>query len=128
MGGAFGAWRACVAQRQQRLASLTALVATRQCQRTQQAAFQGWRLLVDDTYGARLQAQHARQVLARSRLRHVLLAWRGAAAQRADRRERWDATVAYMRQRTDAIHMDSAFAAWQGHVSYRREERALLYE
>lgn len=72
VAGAFAAWRTLVAQRHERLASLTALVAARRRQNAQQAAFQGWRLQVDDSYGARLQAQHAQQVLGRLRLRSVL--------------------------------------------------------
>lgn len=78
VSAAFTAWRSLVAQRQERLASLTALVASRQRQRAQQAAFQGWRLLVDDSYGARLQAQHAQQVLGRLRLRSIFrVSWGG---------------------------------------------------
>lgn len=71
VASAFTAWRTVVAQRRERLASLTALVASRQRHRAQQAAFQGWCLQVDDSYGARLQAQHAQQVLGRLRLRAV---------------------------------------------------------
>lgn len=123
----FGAWRAQVASQRERLAAFSAQVAVRQAQRAQRAAFQSWRLLVDDEYGARLQLQHAQQVLARLRLRQVLGAWREWQVQRADRRQRWEATISYMRQRGAAIAVDAAFSGWQEHVAHQREKRALFY-
>lgn len=125
---AFGAWRTCVAARQQRLASLTALVASRERQRCQASAFSAWRVAVDDSHGVRLQEQHAASVLARLRMRHVLLAWQDWQQQRADRRQRWEAAIAYMAQRRAVIHLDAAFGAWAEYVAVQREERALFYE
>jgi len=55
-------------------------------------------------------------------------AWQEWQQQRADRRERWEATIAYMQQRRAAIRIDAAFAAWQQYVEVQKEERALLYE
>lgn len=55
-------------------------------------------------------------------------AWQEWQQQRADRRERWEATIAYMQQRRAAIHSDAVFAAWQQYVEMRKEKRALLYE
>lgn len=55
-------------------------------------------------------------------------AWQDWQQQRADRRERWEATIAYMQQRRAAIRIDAAFAAWQQYVEVQKEERALLYE
>lgn len=57
-----------------------------------------------------------------------LQAWREWQQQRADRRERWEATIAYMRQRGAAIRADATFAAWRQYVELRKEKRALLYE
>lgn len=106
---AFGAWRALVAQRTQRLSSLAALVAARQRQRDQAAAFASWRLLVEDQHGARLQERHARGVLARLRLQHAFQAWRGWRQERADRRERWEEIVEHMRARSQLNCMAAAF-------------------
>lgn len=125
---AFSAWRTCVAARQQRLASLTALVAVRQRQRCQSTAFTTWRVAVDDGHGARLQEQHAAAVLGRLRVRHVLLAWQGWQQQRADRRQRWEDTIAYMAQRRAVIRLDATFGAWADMAAEKREERALFYE
>ncbi|KAL4431049.1 hypothetical protein ABPG75_006305 [Micractinium tetrahymenae] len=124
---ALGAWRAHVARRGERLASLAALVATRQRQRAQQAVFDAWQQQTDDRCGARLQEQHAAQVLARLRLRQVFLAWQGWHRERADRRRRWESTLAYMRQRGYALRLDAAFAAWLEHVAEQREQRAIFF-
>lgn len=117
-----------MAQRRERLCSLGALVATRQRQRTQQAAFDAWRLWTEDRCGARMQEQHARQVLGRLRLQYVLRAWLDLQRERADRRRRWEATIAYMQQRRTALRLDAAFAAWQEYVGEQREERAAFFK
>lgn len=57
-----------------------------------------------------------------------LQAWQEWQQQRANRRERWDATIAYMQQRRAAIRTDAVFVAWQQHVELQKEKRALLYE
>lgn len=125
---AFSAWRACVAARQQRLSSLKALVAVRQRHDCAATAFAGWRTAVEDRHGTRLQAAHAAAVLSRMRQRHVLLAWLEWRRQRADRRERWEAAIAYMRQRRATLRLDTAFGAWQEVVEEHKEQRALFYE
>lgn len=124
---AFGAWRAHLAHRRERLASLTTLVTTRQRQRAQQAAFDAWRQQTDDRCGVRMQERHAAQVVARLRLRQVLLAWQRWQHQRADRRQRWDAAIAHMRQRGNLLRMDAAFASWLEHVAELREQRAIFF-
>lgn len=124
---ALGAWHAHLAHRRERLGSLAVLVAGRQRQRAQQAVFDAWRQQTDDRCGGRLQQRHAAQVLARLRLRQVLLAWLDWRHERVDRRRRWEAAIAHVRQRGNVLRLDASFAAWLEHVAEQREQRAIFF-
>lgn len=128
VASAFAAWSAHTARQRERLAAFCSSAATRRAQRAQRGAFHAWRLQVEDERGACLQLQHARQVLARRRLHAALRGWQDWRRQRADRRARWDATIAYMVQRGAALRLDAALAAWQEHVAQQKERRAVFYK
>lgn len=127
LAACFAAWHGHVAGQRARVAALAKQVAVRQQAAALRQAFASWRVQTDDQQGLRMQLSHAHQLLARRRLGQAFQAWRGWQLTKADRRQRWEATVQYMQRRVGLIRASWAFGLWQEWCAFRRQQRELFY-
>jgi hypothetical protein len=119
---AFYGWRACVAQRAQRMHSMEVLLAAHRTGDALAGCFGAWRCVVEDAHGLQIKGAQVKRMLARRRTHLVFGRWLGACRDLADARRQSDALTEGRRQ----LSVAQAFAAWATFLTMRHQQQQRL--
>jgi len=108
-----------VCQQKAALACFEVRAAANRRRASLEAAFDSWRVAVDDTFGGQLQLVHAQRVISKRRGVRALQAWRGIVANAKAEALRWRQVEIYERKRTLA----RALVLWREFTLERRDNR-----